>query len=395
MTARKRALLIVPILFASISRGEASEPPKEEDFVDDRNHKWIYLGEAETTTEMEPESEASSQFDLVWDREELARSMRLTMNDRGFVYVMEEDPYDLAEEVLEKINLGFEPVSEPSQAAESVESVEPTHIFGSESRRLVRANTVYPFSPHINFNSGCSATLVAPGVGWTAGHCVFNANTRRWVAFSARPGADSQDATQFPFGSIQSTCIRMFVPQQRTQGDNDVAFDWALLDFTNCPAPASSVPRPWTAGRPGESTGFFGQWAAHDGHLNSSSVAFYVYGYPSAECPPGGCQWPSIFGHGSRWKGTKSRTELKYRVDVTGGQSGSAVYRFDGWGNRYVIGIHKGGSWDLFHGGEHNRGRRMSPELVFISGLIPRILGAPVDAIPTLSWRWTGNGAWD
>ncbi|KYF75594.1 hypothetical protein BE11_44515 [Sorangium cellulosum] len=78
----------------------------------------------------------------------------------------------------------------------------------------------------------------------------------------------------------------------------------------------------------------------------------YIYGYPANKA-----NWPQIWGaHGPL---TDQGIEIRYEIDTSMGQSGSAIHKLDSTDYRYVVGIIRG-SIDV---NTVNNGRRMTSGL--------------------------------
>lgn len=220
-------------------------------------------------------------------------------------------------------------------------------VHGTDTRSKIRNNRSYPYSPQGVLMTGCSGTMIGPSTMLTAAHCVHTGSG--WIGLGQiHLGYDNADSDKQLVGPIG--CYWVTIPSAYANGDTNVVYDYAVVDFY-------SVGKNNCFGEPGYTSGWLGVWAAQDQHLNDAPY-FYVYGYPGDPCLGGSCNWPTIWGDGNNWKGTVGPQEIKHKVDTTGGQSGSGVYVIDS-GDRYVIGVHYGELWNLWHGGYYNSGRRV------------------------------------
>lgn len=291
-------------------------------------------------------------------REELADAFRLLVLDAdGSEYIEEEPNWKVADLIIKSRLPSHEPL-EPTpgkslgRGEEAPEEFQGNGIFGTDTRSRITSSHLYPYSAIGWFvGASCTGTMIGPSTMITAAHCTHDGTTwrtQRAIEF----GVNSQKSPRSSFPT--ESCYLRSVPSGWV-GNNHVDFDYAIFEFNhNC-------------GRtPGHATGWFGVWAAQDAHIDASPY-FYSYGYPAdwdndyggVTCPGGTCYRPSVWGTSSDWKGVKNGDEIKHKVDTHGGQSGSAVYVLDA-GHRYIIGVHKGQTWDLWHGGYHNHGKRMN-----------------------------------
>lgn len=294
---------------------------------------------------------------LTMRREELAEAFRGRTLYKEHEYISPEPNWKVADEII-ALRSGSEVTEGP--AASRATEPRPTDfigqgVYGNDDRQLIRANTSFPFAPngYVGFGSHCSGTLIGPSTVLTAAHCVHSGSAwmsggNGWFA----PGVDKQDANPFPWGKFGDDCYTITIPNAWANGNTDVVSDIAVIDFALGVCDET----------PGNDAGWLGVWAAGDSSINAAPY-FYAYGYPKVDCPPGGCFWMSIWGIGNSWKGVKSWYEIKHKIDTSGAQSGQGVFIYSG-SSPFVIGVEKGEVWDLFHGGYHNRGRRISPDVL-------------------------------
>lgn len=315
------------------------------------------LGESKTKKSSSPTPPLLDSM----SRQELAEALRgIVLAPDGSEYMEEAPNWRVADLIIasrERVKESLEPTPGRGIDDEAPEELQGHAVYGTDSRSRVTSSHLYPHSAHGWFVGGnCTGVLIGPSTMLTAAHCTHdgtNWRSQRDIEF----GVNSQKSprTAFP----RQTCYVRTIPSGWV-GNNHVDLDYAVFEFNA-----------WgCTGTPGNATGWLGIWAAQDGHIDASPY-FYSYGYPAdsdpdyggISCPGGTCYRPSVWGTSSNWKGVKSANEIKHKVDTHGGQSGSGVYVIDG-GDRYVIGIHKGQTWDLFHGGYHNHGRRVNSALL-------------------------------
>ncbi|MEM1022882.1 MAG: trypsin-like serine protease [Myxococcota bacterium] len=349
------------------------------DFTDNGDNDWRYLGLAQFTTTMEVHTSTYTPAVIPTDREGLADDFKMTLLADGHEYEMKGKNYIVTDIMLAHQNAGEVAYTSASDEPYGDETDDPLKVFGTDTRTPRRNNTSYPFSALLTKPFGsCSGTLVSGNVALTAGHCVFNSDSKRWLTNSWAPGPDSRDSDQTPFG-VYSSCAYIYVPSKRRNGDSHVHHDFAIIDFSRCTA--------GDAPNPGVTTGFHGMWDAPNSGIQNNYL--HVYGTPSTDCPPAGCFYPTIYGTSNNSGWVKNSREVGHRTDTSSGQSGSGVYRiFSSTTNRrrYVVGIHKGFTWDLFQGFSHNYGRKVNTSVILFSYFMPMWINGTTTGLPQIQW---------
>jgi glutamyl endopeptidase len=217
--------------------------------------------------------------------------------------------------------------SDPTGVEKEPAVPESRTIFGRDSRILVRNTTRYPWRTtakvYMTFPNRqvfvCSGILISRQYLLTAGHCIHNAAAGGWARrVEVIPGLNG---TYKPYGSVFATYFRSYVGWTKSQDSN---YDMALV----------------TLDRPiGSTTGWLGY--AYLPRINRSRAV--TAGYPASR------------GRGLRLYSASGRILsstaqlVGFRMDATGGQSGSGLYRTIR-SNPYVFGILAFGS-TAYNGG--------------------------------------------
>jgi V8-like Glu-specific endopeptidase len=291
-------------------------------------------------------------------RRELAEAFRgVLITSDGVEYEQSEPNWKVADAVIEaRSRKGEVPEPRPGGGhtnAAVTEELEGHAVFGTDTRVRKRDNTSYPWSAFGTMGGGCTVTMIDATTAITAAHCMHSG--QKWFTKDAISfGVDNADSTTKPFGTESS--YNRQIPTAWKNGDTSTVYDYGVIDFS-----------PY--GSPGNDTGWLGVWAAQNGHFAGFS-ALNVYGYPCnladdgvTTCPGGTCFAPTLWGTHSDWYGARSAQEIKHQVDTHDCQSGSAVYDIDA-GDRYIIGIHTGYTYNMFEGGWFNIGRRVDSALL-------------------------------
>jgi V8-like Glu-specific endopeptidase len=204
-----------------------------------------------------------------------------------------------------------------------------------DDRTQVTDTTVEPFpwicSLSITTPPGPSGTggfvgtgfLIGPRTIVTAGHCVFSdpwededrglRYGRGWAAsIHVRAGRNGSTSV------AEADAVHVFSVDEWTRSQRE-EFDFGAI-LLNKPL--------------GDDLGFFGFGAPSDTELKAMNVN--VAGYP-------GERSSELWMHANRIVDV-SATQLIYKVDTTGGQSGSPVIHWDGRNDYLVVGIHNRGS---------------------------------------------------
>lgn len=202
---------------------------------------------------------------------------------------------------------------------------------GFDGRRQVKNTEQYPDSIHgqmsMSFSEneyGGSGVLVGPHHFLTAGHCIYDADTKEWAKdIKVRLGLNGTIA---PFNETVGVKVYAY---KRWIDDGNQEFDIALITLNR------SV---------GFETGWAGLLSLEDKELSSQTV--HVTGYPGDK------------GFKEMWTMDHplekvQPEQLFYKIDTYGGQSGGAVW-IRKWGIPYVVGIHTNG------GDTRNIGVRLS-----------------------------------
>jgi V8-like Glu-specific endopeptidase len=199
-------------------------------------------------------------------------------------------------------------------------------VLGPDGRTRVTATTAYPASAigHIVYTDWDGRTFVC--TGWlidantvlTAGHCIYDVEAPADGTLQAATFYPGRDGDVAPFGGCDA--VTVFSPDE-WKSIGDWKHDWGLMQL-DC--------------RIGDVVGWFGLTSV-PGRNSLTEQAIVIQGYPG-EQP--GTQWTQA--------GTVQRSEpltMHYRLDTTGGQSGSPVFSASGipgelCGGPCSIGIH-------------------------------------------------------
>lgn len=212
--------------------------------------------------------------------------------------------------------------------------INPESIIGKDDRTQVKNTTEYPYSAiaHIESNlGGCTGWFIDEDLLATAGHCVYDPQSKRWAQWATiYPGRDGKN---FPFG--YANAVEFYtVTGWAYQGDP--YYDYGAI----------RIERPL-----GQQTGWFGfRWQKS----SYNNVEVNISGYPGDK--PYGTQWEH------REKIRKSTVhQLHYANDTYNGQSGSPVYmKTHSDCSPCSIAIHTNG---VYGNSIYNRGTRINEEV--------------------------------
>jgi V8-like Glu-specific endopeptidase len=183
--------------------------------------------------------------------------------------------------------------------------------------------------------------VIGATTGLTAAHCLYDGVNYREL-FSWRPGADGWDEDPTPYD--EHACYLPFVPEGSGTLQT-INIDFGVADF----AEGDCGPRT----QPGYPGGTMEPFLFDDAELLDAT--FHLYGYPGTEVNP---QPLELWGH--RGSVTDALPEIiQFNIDETGGQSGSPVFYWNGWGSALIAGLTSGGTNDF--GRTINRGARITP----------------------------------
>lgn len=199
----------------------------------------------------------------------------------------------------------------------------PESVIGPDGRRPQVRTTTYPNRAiaHLQFDQSpggipntylCSAFLVDRNTLLTSGHCVHEGGTGLATDFSTNMfitlgRGNNQNTNAAPFGTCRPKELLTTPTWIDRAGE---AHDIGIIQMANC-----SVPNP------GRQTGWFGYFAVRGQHALRDLTAI-VRGYPGL--PPTGFNG-TLWSHAGRIR--QSRWEMAfYRMDTSGGMSGSPVY---------------------------------------------------------------------
>jgi glutamyl endopeptidase len=228
----------------------------------------------------------------------------------------------------------------PVEAPSGPLTVAPEVVIGTDDRVRITPTTSYPWRAHasllITAADGTTqylgtGTFIGPHTLSTAGHVVFiyapGTPQHGWVqSIVVMPGRDGSLLLPQPFGSFTSTIFRTVAGWANNPNRADAQF----YDY-------GAIIAPFDAGNTLGTFGF-GVWSDNELLATTANIS----GYP-AEKQPSGTQW-----YHARQVASVSTRKVFYETDTTGGQSGSAVYRFytppGGNPGRYEIAIHAYGA---------------------------------------------------
>lgn len=174
---------------------------------------------------------------------------------------------------------------------------------------------------------GCTATLIAPRIILSAGHCLYNHILRRApVRIRVNPGRSDRDT--MPYGSIISS--QYCVPQRYINTSNPANpdrrdFDYGIIILPQAFRGITRFMEVRSLSNP-------------EFEKLKHSRLITIAGYP-ADRPIG-----TLWRHTERLKRAIPR-RLLYTVDTCPGHSGSPIWYKDGQ-RRYIIGIHTSGILD-------------------------------------------------
>jgi hypothetical protein len=315
----------------------------------------------------------------------LAAQLRGHSVYRGSYYIESEPNIALAEQILaRKEAVGTSP-QEPREAR---------WVVGSDGRAHVTTTTTdYPFRAMAFLEMGCTGTKIGARTMYTAAHCIYSTQnptfTDGWICNDNVPRANCVSGStllwpRFRFGvedangfsgwttqachlqTVANAFISLTDPNNGSEENwyDFARWDFAVIDLTSCPA---------------ASTGWLGTWIADDTTLTNATGN--VYGYPQrATCPansdgaigsttngtnvtntscPGTGSWPgstyryngdtsSPFSGAELWGMSSTDVNpgsqqaaftIRTTLDLTKGDSGSALYYFQAADDRRILGV--------------------------------------------------------
>jgi V8-like Glu-specific endopeptidase len=202
-----------------------------------------------------------------------------------------------------------------SRLARLENTVQPELVYGRDDREQIENALLYPFSGICHLRMWLTGAF-ATGTGWvigkrtiiTAGHCVYvhpDADEpdlqEEWVLqVEVIPARNGESEGHYPFGSftVQSGSLRStngWVNHKQEEGDYG-----AIILNDDLP----------------EDIGIFGFGLHSDEEL--ANLWANIVGYPGEQ--PG-----TLWGASGRLE-EPTETQLRYKIDTTAGQSGSAVF---------------------------------------------------------------------
>jgi V8-like Glu-specific endopeptidase len=319
------------------------------------------------------------------DAKTLAAQLRGHSVRQGAYYIELEPNLALAEHIL----AGTSPRGTAPQTPR-----EPRWVVGSDERTHVTSTTTtYPFTTMAFFEMGCTGTKIGARTMYTAAHCVYSTQnptfTDGWICNDNVVRANCVSGAtllwpRFRFGvedgngfsgwtaqachlqTVPNAFISLTDPNNGTEEDwyDFARWDYAVIDLTSCTA---------------SSTGWLGTFAADDTTI--AGATGYVYGYPArANCPsnsdgaigtttngvnvtgtscPGTGSWPgstyrynadtsSPFSGAELWGmsstdvnpgSSQAASTIRTTLDLTKGDSGSALYYFKATDDRRALGV--------------------------------------------------------
>ena len=194
------------------------------------------------------------------------------------------------------------------------------NIYGYDERLAVGYRRHYlPYCVVGYLASGCTATLIGPYHALTAAHCVYNKDTKKWKPFSELNLYRKMDCNA---RGVLMYARRAWSVVGYTQ-QHKYEYDYALIIYD------SSYHSPCYL-----SFGYFNPW---------SHVGFDLTGYPVDKCNLKGCSYCSMwFGSCHYSETVNAGLRLRYRCDMTNGNSGSALYgewKDSNYVHKYVYGV--------------------------------------------------------
>lgn len=212
---------------------------------------------------------------------------------------------------------------------------QPNSVIGADDRVKITTTTTYPWRAQAKLYTtypngktyGCSGTLIQAKYLLTAGHCVYSKADGGWYKkLEVIPGLNG---TYKPYGSVYGKYVRSYKGWTKSQNSN---YDMALVTLDK------SI---------GSTTGWFG----YKYYSSINGVTGNIAGYPGDK---GGTTLWYHYGPIS----SSNTYRVYYKIDTYAGQSGSAVYRIESSGSRYVFAVHTTG------GSSSNSGTRLNSSKV-------------------------------
>lgn len=215
-------------------------------------------------------------------------------------------------------------------------------VIGQDERDRYNPTNYYPVrvlgaihSPNGDMHY-CSGSKVGPRHFLTAGHCMFNKDTKKWIPNARIWFGQNGDGTGLPPTASQAPYgIKKHSWYYSVVGwfeDLDWRYDYGMIVLQDEPQTVSlgwlGYASDWTMSLAGNTVNLLG----HPGSTYTCAAS------PKANKQCGGY----LYGDsGAIW--FQLPYHLYYKIDTNPGNSGSAVYYLTG-GHRYVVGIHAYGT---------------------------------------------------
>lgn len=265
-------------------------------FVDDKGREWVWLGPAafappdaiaKMPTSPGPVTVPDSQLSRAELREKIAQNLTPIGIIGGNLYTLSHPDYDMADRIMA---MSTAPSTNPHPPVKSQNSSEtsgpaPDLTLGTQqlfssipSQVKVRSTTPtsWAYSAAPELGPGCTAAIIAPYTAMTAGHCLYNYDTKQWYSYTSlqlRPGMNNVN------GNAVIPANYFYYNIFTTTGwvnNGDSAFDFGGLNYYG------------SGTAPGIDWGFMGTVEI----TNDSAVGNnYVLGYPQELGEPYGSQW--------------------------------------------------------------------------------------------------------
>ena len=179
-------------------------------------------------------------------------------------------------------------------------------IFGNDSRVQVTDTEVSPYSAIGKLDNGCTGTFIASKTVLTAGHCVYNINTRKWYSnLNIRRKKDCD-----PDEGVEHTWNKALAPVG-WENHGWKAYDFAVIFYDE----ESPVYMPF----------------GYNNNLDLDNAM--IVGYPSDKTDS--CQWKCEDPLKKIWN-----LVLGYRCDTYHGMDGGPIIMEDDDGESVIYGIH-------------------------------------------------------